>query len=249
MVRDMARPQEWRGSDLRSRTEVVQYLTDHGGVIEDHQGLAAGTMRDELGKGRALGQLLADMEADGMIRREIRGRRTFKIELLDGWGLAGKRVAPLRAVPASAESAGNLANLSAADLNYDELAQSLLTQVVKIVTEPVKQAGNTSGQRVLVDRLRKAEDGLRKANDQLKELRAEKRAADEARVEAERKVAALEHNMERLEAELSKPRRSKESGGVPIGERLSASERAALASLMRELPETPESKPRARRTR
>jgi len=243
-VQDMARPDEWRGSDLRSRAEVVQYLVEHGGVVEDDGGLVAGTMREELGKGRALTQLLADMEKDGMIRREIRGRRTFKIELLDDWGLVGQapRGRHLQIAPQSTD----LRNLSAADLNYDKLAQALLTNVTKVLSGAQAHVGDTSAQRSLASRLQKSEDALRKANDQLKQLRAQVRVAEERAADAERRAQALERNIKQLQAELDKPRRSRDSGGVPIRERLSPSEQAMLASLMRELPETPESKPRRR---
>lgn len=81
-------PQDWKGSDLRSRSEIVEYLRAHGGEITDPTGLAVGTMRQDLGKGRAISQLLSDMEADGMIRREVRGRRTFSVTLVNDWGLS-----------------------------------------------------------------------------------------------------------------------------------------------------------------
>lgn len=244
MVTTVARPAEWRGSDLRTRSEVVQYLADKGGELHDEQGMAGAIIREEMGKGRALTQLLADMEADGMIRREIRGRRTFSIKLVDDWGLRAR--APLRAVPAGEDGPTGLVALSGADLDYDQLAQSLLAQVARTLTAPATSAGDTKANGVLANRLKRAESEIQKMTDQLRELRQDKRDAEERMVEAERRAADLQHNLERLQEELAKPRRSKESGGVSIKDRLSAGEQAMLASLMRELPATPESKPRRR---
>lgn len=102
----MTRPTEWKGSDLRARGEVAQWLRDHGDEVHDPTGLLVGRMREELGKGRALSQLLADMERDGMIAREVRGRRTLMLKLLDDWGLiAEQKLSPTRRVTPGQRSA------------------------------------------------------------------------------------------------------------------------------------------------
>jgi hypothetical protein len=251
MVANMARPAEWRGSDLRTRAEVVQYLSDRGGVLEDEKGYAGKQMQADLGKGRALVQLLGDMEKDGMISREIRGRRTYMIKLVDDWGLAARRLRPVPSPTQQQPSDGDvLRNLSGADLDYDQLGAAMLREAARILASPASGKSDTQAQSVLTGRLKRAEAALQKTNEQMRELREAKRAAEERATEAERQARALESNIERLQREIDKPRRSKDSGGVSIAERLSAKERAELAALMRELPETATSKPRpAKRTR
>lgn len=197
----MARPEEWKGSDLRSRAEVVQYLKDHGGEVTNKQGLTVGIMREKLGKGRALTQLLADMEADGMIEREVRGRRTFRITLKDDWGLGAQRP-QLRAVP----QVDDLDDVDTSGVALGLLADVLLQRVIRRATEPASSV--SAGQlKQLADRLKRAEASLESTQRQL-------RAAQEERQELEDEVrslretnAALEHNLALMQRELAKPRR------------------------------------------
>jgi hypothetical protein len=97
------------------------------------------------GSSVAFAQLLSGMERDGLIVREVRGKRTYRITLTDG--AAGTRAAraagaarPATAVlPAGsrAEMAGDGAGFTPdagtvpAGFDYDELARRLLVQVVR----------------------------------------------------------------------------------------------------------------------
>lgn len=231
----MTRPEGWHGSDLRSRTEVVRYLAERGGVIEDPTGLLVGTMRQELGKGRALTQLLADMEADGMLRRTVKGRRTMKIELLDDWGLVPR----LASVPDAVASSEDGAALPVGT-DLTQLAEALLAITIKRATASAAPAPKSDG--ALSDRLRRAETALSAASEQLTIIAAER---DEARgrvVELEDQVRILENNVEVYRRQAAAvPVRN----GPTIEERLSSEERALLAELQTALPETPGSKPRS----
>lgn len=228
----VTKPQEWKGSDLRSRTEVVRYLAERGGEVADKTGLVVGTMMRDLQRGRALSQLLADMEADGMLEREVRGRRTFRITLKDDWGLVPK-VVP---APAPERDEGLLPE----GTDLDQLAEALLAIVVHRATKPVERP---QPDKQLVNRLRAAEAALERAQEQLDVALAEKA---ETLGEADRlreQVDILTHNQEVLQRELTK-RPTKKAGGVSIADRLSADEKAMLQSLMTSLPETPTSKRR-----
>ena len=110
----MPKPEGWVGSDLRARQEVVQWLHDHGDEVHDPTGLVAGRMRTELNRGRALSQLLKDMEDDGMIQREVHGRRTLMIKLVDDWGLLNDLSAKPGYREVSQDSAGREAEASRA---------------------------------------------------------------------------------------------------------------------------------------
>lgn len=242
MLADMARPKEWRGSDLRSRTEVVQYLTEQGGEVTDKQGLVVTHLRDALGKGRAITQLLADMEQDGMIAREVRGRRTFKITLVDDWELA--KAAPTRHLHTAPEPDDQ--ELLDANVDLTLLAESLLAIVVKRASAPVaSSAADTQGMRQITQRLRSAETALDKATKQLRERSEELTATKDRLGELEEMNRALENNLALMQKELTrKPKGRGADAGVALIDRLDEEGKATLRTLMTQLPETPTSRPR-----
>lgn len=219
----VTRPIEWKGSDLRSRTEVVRYLRQRGGEVADQTGLVVGTMRTELGKGRALSQLLADMEADGMLEREVRGRRTFRITLKDDWDLVPHVLPELEPEPAAS-----------GEFDYDQLAAALLAIAMKRASGPVVDSEAPA-------RLKAAEDALIASQDALHQVRAELAERITERDELLERVRLLEHNLQVLQAQMdSRPRRD----GPTVAERLSAEELRMLTELQRELPVTPQSRKR-----
>ena len=88
------------------------------------------------GSSVAFAQLLSGMERDGLIAREVRGKRTYRITLAEG--------AVIRPAPPGVSGSGGRAGLdgdgkrlpaphtmSAAEFDYDELARRLLVQVVR----------------------------------------------------------------------------------------------------------------------
>lgn len=204
-------PEDWKGSDLRSRSEVVEYLRAHGGEITDQTGLVVGTMRSELGKGRALSQLLADMESDGMIEREVRGRRTFRITLKEDWGLANPGpvyVSPLRGADKPAAEP-----VLDENVDYDSLATTLLAVVVKRISAPAEQDARAQA--------RIAE--LQRELEQVQEECAVLRTTNDL----------LDRNLHVFQAELDKrPKR----GSSTLRDRLSDEEQSTLDQLMRSLP-------------
>lgn len=242
MVKDMAIPEGWRGSDGRSRSEVVQYLRQHGDEVTDKSGLTVTHMREALGKGRAITQLLADMEADGMISREVRGRRTFRITLVDDKGFADAQTRHLRSAPEPA----NDEQLLDSNVDLTLLAESLLAIVVKKASQPAAPAtADTQGLRQLTARLRSAETALDKATKQLRD-RSEELTATTARLsDLEEQNRALENNLALMQRELTrKPKGRGTDSGVPLIDRLDEEGRATLRTLMSQLPETPTSRPR-----
>lgn len=230
----MSKPDNWKGSDLRARTEVTQYLKRHGGEVTDKSGLVVGQLARDLGKGRAVSQLIADMAADGMIEREVRGKRTFAIRLLDDWGLAGS------IMEQAAKPHHNGASVSVPEgTDLDLLAEALLAIVVhKASVEPQQAKPDPK----LVDRLNRAEQALEVARGKLSEATGER---DELREQ----VRVLTHNVETLMAQMDKQPRRKD--GVSLRERLDPSEVKMLDQLMRSLPTSPHSRDEAptRRTR
>ena len=121
-----------------TRERIMAYLTE-AGELYDANGMASTQLAAAVGypgSSVAFAQLLSGMERSGLIAREVRGKRTYRI----GLGLA-RAVGPARvvsgvgagaAVPGIPEVSGaGEAGPGAAGFDYDELARRLLVQVVR----------------------------------------------------------------------------------------------------------------------
>jgi hypothetical protein len=116
----------------------MAYLTE-AGELYDANGMASTQLAAAVGypgSSVAFAQLLSGMERSGLIAREVRGKRTYRI----GLGPA-RAVGPARvvsgvgagaAVPGVPKVSGaGAAGPGAAGFDYDELARRLLVQVVR----------------------------------------------------------------------------------------------------------------------
>ena len=130
-----------------TRDRIISYL---GSVsdITDPSGMASTKLAEAVGypgSSVAFAQLLSGMERDGLITREVRGKRTYRIILApgvqpgrgkagdatgnpaaEGRALAGSGVPAVIGLPAVAVPA----------FDYDELARRLLIQVVRRLAAP-----------------------------------------------------------------------------------------------------------------
>jgi hypothetical protein len=112
--------------------------------ITDPTGMASARLADAVGypgSSVAFAQLLSGMERDGLIAREVRGKRTYRITLSGGVPLAA--TAPATGVrqarganahpdaPAALDAGPAADAAAAAGFDYDELARRLLIQVVR----------------------------------------------------------------------------------------------------------------------
>src|SRR5690348_2584593 len=108
------------------------------------------------GSSVAFAQLLSGMERSGLIEREVRGKRTYRIRLgpvaIAGsggaGGLGGSARMPLQsAMPrmagaaAGIAAAGGIPAAGTAGFDYDELARRLLVQVVRRLAAADPEAG------------------------------------------------------------------------------------------------------------
>jgi hypothetical protein len=110
------------------------------GEVRDAGGMASTTLAEVIGypgSSIAFAQLLSGMERSGLIEREIRGKRTYRITPAKSAVVPAlsRAVSPRRGRsgaiggrPAAAEDAG--------DFDYDELARRLLLQVVQRLGTP-----------------------------------------------------------------------------------------------------------------
>jgi len=136
-----------------TRERIIAYLAE-AGSLADVNGMASTQLAAAVGypgSSVAFAQLLSGMERSGLIEREVRGKRTYRISL--GPAQAGEAAATSRAVlsdepgreggPGHAPApfganhqGGGLGAPSpeadgAAGFDYDELARRLLVQVVR----------------------------------------------------------------------------------------------------------------------
>jgi hypothetical protein len=116
----------------------MAYLAE-AGELYDANGMASTQLAAAVGypgSSVAFAQLLSGMERSGLIAREVRGKRTYRI----GPGTA-RAVGPARVVPRAGAGAAvpgvpavtgaGEAGPGAAGFDYDELARRLLVQVVR----------------------------------------------------------------------------------------------------------------------
>jgi hypothetical protein len=147
---------------LGIRDRVMSYLA--GGEVSDAKGMAAAVLAEGVGypgSSAAFAQLLSGMERSGLIDRQIRGKRTYRIAALEhanpGAAEPGARATVSRGGEGAAAARGGQgtaasragqravaggtggrpgadllpAGSDAAGFDYDELARRLLIQVVR----------------------------------------------------------------------------------------------------------------------
>jgi hypothetical protein len=121
-----------------TRQRIVAYLAE-AGELYDANGMASTQLAAAVGypgSSVAFAQLLSGMERSGLIAREVRGKRTYRIGLGTARAVGPARVVPRvgagAAVPGVPEVSGaGEASPGTAGFDYDELARRLLVQVVR----------------------------------------------------------------------------------------------------------------------
>ncbi len=129
--------------DRNARSRIREYLAMHG-PIDDPSGRATAELKEAVdyqGNSVAFIQLVAAMDRDGEIIREIRGKRTYRI------GNASKISAGGAAIPS--EFGGGSSLGVPIDLDYDRLARALLRQVARGMEG---QQDGSSYQELVVER-------------------------------------------------------------------------------------------------
>jgi hypothetical protein len=137
-----------------TRDRVIAYLASVK-EIADPTGMASTRLAEAVGypgSSVAFAQLLSGMERDGLIVREVRGKRTYRITLPEGAsvhataGPANPATEAGPGQPAGATVAASAASPQppAAEFDYDELARRLLIQVVRrLAAGSADQLGTT----------------------------------------------------------------------------------------------------------
>ncbi|HZT64678.1 MAG TPA: hypothetical protein VFA11_02710 [Acidimicrobiales bacterium] len=218
--------------DTTARQRIVSYLANHG-PLEDSSGRAASALKDAVGyPGSQLGfsQLLAAMERDGQIGREIKGKRTYRV-----WtDTDASAVVPFSAIPVAPalHGAGRRDDDDSDDgIDYDELAQTLLRQAARAVL--LERDGAASASAASQRRIRRLEVQVTELERDLARTRAERDKVAEERDELRRQLDAAVNNVEVLTERLGSAgdrRRDR------TRDRLDAEERAILDELTRRPP-------------
>lgn len=224
--------------DLTARNRISTYLSTNG-PVEDREGRATAVLKDAVGyAGTSLGfvQLISSMEKAGHIAREVRGKRTYRIaaaangqpvEIDLRSGVAADPAGNRDGSPASARStfAGTEAgSVDSANIDYDQLAASLLAQVTRAITSRTEPNQPTASVRRRLDQLiaRNAELEREAAR-----ARAERDAVAAERDELRNQLEAASHNLSLLTERLGTPRKPQNAAA----EKLGSEERALLYRL------------------
>lgn len=124
--------------DRTARTRIRQYLAASGPIV-DPSGYATSVLKeavDYTGSSVAFIQLIAAMDRDGEIEREIVGKRTYKIE---GIGV------PVTPSPEVMAPAGHKTTVVAPgqpviELDYKQLAKALVAELLSVTAEARRTA-------------------------------------------------------------------------------------------------------------
>jgi len=194
-----------------TRDRVMSHLLMVG-EVRDASGMASTVLAEAIaypGSSIAFAQLLSGMERSGLIEREIRGKRTYRISPARG------AVAPARAGAAPPRRARPVGGTQAAaagggaegseEFDYDELARRLLLQVVERLStppvegpEPAEDAGPGADSDVslaravagLEQKLASIRSNQQRLTEENAKLREQLRAAQESLAQAQQRAAA-----------------------------------------------------------
>ena len=190
-----------------TRDRVMSHLL-MAGEVKDASGMASTALAEAIaypGSSIAFAQLLSGMERSGLIEREIRGKRTYRISpARSAVASARAGAAPQhRARPPRAEGGAG----SSEEFDYDELARRLLLQVVQrlgtlpvVGPEPAAGAGpgespdgDVSLARAvagLEEKLASVRSTQRRLTEENAKLREQLRAAQESLAQAQERAGA-----------------------------------------------------------
>lgn len=202
------------------RQRVLEILSE--GPIEDPDGRAVALLQPLTGHHttNALSGVLEAMERQGLIRRHVAGRRTYRIELASDDASAEPRETPstIERLPDPAPEAPPPPD----GVDYDLLAGVLLKKALMATQAQENSADVQQLRRALLS----AETKASASEEKVKELR------DEV-AELKAAVKTLEHNNKVLTGQMDKVRKAP---GTPVKDLISAKELRELDALMKALP-------------
>jgi FtsZ-binding cell division protein ZapB len=223
------RPQNNGKKAVGVRDRVVTWLAT-AGPLTDASGMASTALAAAVeypGTSIAFAQLLSGMERAGLIRREIRGKRTYRIELTDEGRVRAtqvgqeptsaterldRRPSPSAAAPADGGSGPSPVPASivpsSAALDYDELARRLLLQVAqRLAREEALQDPGTGGRTWMDRHVVSLERKLGELQRELARARSAREALEQENEALREQLERTRQNLETVESRLKTPRR------------------------------------------
>lgn len=167
-------------SHSHTRQQVAHYLTQNG-PLDDPSGRATAKLREALGyegSEASFTQLIANMDRAGQVTREVKGKRTYRIAVEPGAGVATR-----------SESGTTSVDTGDATMDYDQLASALLVQVVQSVTK-----GNQTKERDGSWARRRIERLERRIDELERELSVARAESKTLAAERDQLAVQLEHS-------------------------------------------------------
>jgi chromosome segregation ATPase len=195
--------------DQNVRNRIVEYLKSHG-TVEDSSGKATSTLKQAIsyeGSDAAFTQVVAAMAKAGMLKRQIRGKRTYRISY-----------------DSTSEANGSAMPVSNEPLDYDELAAALLAQATKAAGTPADTSESATWARRRLEQLEARNTTLLR---DVARANAEAEAVAAERDALKAQLEAAQHNLSLLTDRLQEPRKSPNRAA----ERLAPDDQALLHQL------------------
>ena len=195
--------------DTTVRQRITALLSSNGPVT-DASGRATSVLKEKVDYEQSdagFSQLVAAMERDGQIVREIRGKRTFKISAAPGMESTAPPQSPMPD-----------------EIDYDELAAALLVRTAQVLASSQEPAESVGWAR---RRIQQLEGRIGDLERELARTKAEAKVAADERDELQSRLEAASHNLNLL----AEQRQAKGSGRA--SQRLGSEEQALLYELRR----------------
>jgi len=211
--------------DQNVRNRIVAYLAEHG-AVEDPGGKATSVLKKAIayeGTDAGFTQVVAAMAKAGLLARQIRGKRTYRISH------SGKDI---RGVPAGISASRD------EPMDYDELASALLAQVTRAAAAPTDTSESASWARRRLEQLEARNASLQR---DVARANAEAEAIAAERDVLQNQLEAAQHNLSLLTDRLQEPRRPQGKAA----ERLGPDEQSLLNQLRHRRPARTASSERA----
>jgi hypothetical protein len=204
--------------DQSVRNRIVRYLADHG-AVEDSSGKATSVLKkaiDYEGTDAGFTQVVAAMAKAGLLTRQIKGKRTYRISH--------------SANGVAAHGVGATSAAETGPLDYDELAAALLAQVTRAAAVPTDTSESASWARRRLEQLEARNASLQR---DVARANAEAEAVAAERDILQSQLEAAQHNLSLLTDRLSEPRRPQGRAA----ERLGPDEQSLLNQLRHRRPQ------------
>jgi hypothetical protein len=222
--------------DQSVRNRIVEYLSQHGAVV-DSSGKATSVLKKAIayeGTDAGFTQVVAAMAKAGLLTRQIRGKRTYRISNSASNGaratVVGGGAGVGSGVAAGIDNEG--------PMDYDELAAALLAQVARVAAAPTDVSESATWARRRLEQLEARNAALQR---DVARANAEAESVAAERDVLQNQLEAAEHNLSLLTDRLQEPRRPQGRAA----ERLGPDEQSLLNQLRHRRPSRATSSERA----